>query len=145
MAPIPEPRILSSADHDDLPLQSFLVRASDKVDRPCVCMRLVRPNHPEDYHKDYLTPGNRLVYYFWRHLEGDKSEAIKRLATMGRSGMRRWHWIVKPGDPGYELLDAFKLICDHRRGQIVTPTLLYRALGLEAPERFDIAADPANL
>lgn len=143
MAPIPERKVLSSSDHDELPLLTFLVRASDKVDLPRTCMRLVKPNNPEDYHKDYLTPGDRLVYYFWWHVEDGESKAIKRLAPMGVSRVRRWHWIIKPGDPGYELLDAFKLVCDHRRGQTVTPTLLYRALGLE--ERFDIAANPANL
>lgn len=117
---------VSPAGLDELPIGTFLILSSDALDGgPVAIMRLVQPNDPSPYLWNKLTPGGRLLYYFWRHFDG---KATKRLGKA--SVAHKWRWIVEPHHPGYELLDAFKIACDHRRGQVVKPTLLYRALGL---------------
>ena len=115
------PRLL-----DMMPLTTFLIATSSRSEEatPLVAVRLVKPNDPSPYAEQKLTPDKRLLYYFWSHAEGAK-QALGQASTT-----KRWRWIVQPGDPGFEELDAFKILCDHRRGRIVDTTLLYRALGL---------------
>lgn len=130
MSQVPDEVALTLHEHDRLPLQSFLVRCHTRHDTIRRVIRLVKPNHPLDYHPDYLTPGNRLLYWFFSDTAERGPRAHKSLGTT-TSGKKLWNWIIKPGDPGYELLDAFKIICDHRQGKSVRPDLLYKALGLD--------------
>ena len=115
---------LSPADLDDLPVGTFLILSTSQG-APVVAMRLVEPNHPEHYPWALRTPGNRLLYYFWRG--APKSEAVKRLGQA--STAKRWRWIIEPHQSGYEMLEAFKIVCDARHGKEVSRKLLHDALG----------------
>jgi hypothetical protein len=117
-----EPRVL-----DRLPLGTFLISAGNPGagSLPEAAMRLVKPNAPQRYPAPKLTPEGRLLYYFWSHRTGGK-RALGMASTA-----KTWRWIVQPGEPGYEELDAFKIACDHRRDKPVSLGLLYKALGLE--------------
>ena len=99
-------------------------------------MRVVKPNLPANYSSVHLTPGKRLLYYFWRFKPTGQSEAVKRLGMI--TDTRRWDWVITPEHPGFATLDAFKIACDHRRGQSISPALLYKALGLTMPENLPI-------
>ena len=89
-----------------------------------------RPKDPGKYPAINQSPTGLLLYYFWRSLnrDGGTSEAIKKLGQAATG--HTWRWIVQPGDPGYEKLDAFKVACDHRRGHSVSDKLLRQAIGL---------------
>lgn len=112
---------------DKLPHLTFLVGADNETACPSVAMRIVLVRRDRKYGKSYLTPGGRLLYHFWsgRSTEGE-SMARRRLgmATTGHS----WAWIVKPGEPGFDLLDAFKIACDHRVDKVVPKDLLLAAI-----------------
>lgn len=118
-----EPRTL-----DVMPIGTFLVSVGKTyVDGPPeTVMRLVKPGGDTSrYPSAKLTAGGRLLYYFWNHTDG----SVKKLGMASTS--KTWRWIVQPGEEGFDTLDAFKILCDHRRGKQVPTTLLYRALGLD--------------
>lgn len=122
-----EPQVL-----DTFPVGTFFLTAyHGENQRPATAMRLVKPRFPDRYPSINLSPGKHLLYYFWRSLtrEDSQSEAVKKLgqASVGRT----WRWIVQPGDPGFEELEAFKVACDIRRHKEVSPRLLYQALRLD--------------
>lgn len=122
-----EPSVL-----DTFPVGTFFLTAyHGENQRPATAMRLVKPRYPGKYPANMLSPGNHLLYYFWRSLKRPdaSSESIKKLgqAAIGHT----WRWIVQPGDEGFEMLDAFKIACDIRRHKAVSPKLLYQALGLD--------------
>lgn len=120
-------------DLDRLPLNTFLVRAMMSTEGRVLqaVFRLVWPRDPSQYRRETLTPNKRLLYGFWTG-----GMAVKRLAD---AQAETWRHIVLPTDPGFDLIDGFKIQCDTRRsvaGRPVrtSPTLLYKALGLEPPE-----------
>lgn len=121
-----EPQVL-----DTFPVGTFFLAAyHGENQRPATAMRLVKPRFPDRYPSINLSPGKHLLYYFWRSLtrEDSQSEAVKKLGQAATG--HTWRWIVQPGDPGFEELEAFKVACDLRRGKNVSNGLLYRALGL---------------
>lgn len=116
-------------DYDRLPLLTFLVRTDMGTLGlvPNRVVRIVKPNNPRAYSKAKLTPGERLLYVCWGN-----GFAVKTLKDAQQDTYRH---IVQPGDPGYDMLDAFKIACDHKRSWTsgpapFEPDLLYRALGL---------------
>lgn len=114
---------------DVMPIGTFFVSVGKVYEdgKPETVMRLVKPGEDKTsrYPSAKLTPGGRLLYYFWNHNDG----AVKKLGMASTS--KTWRWIIQPGEDGFELLDAFKIACDHRRGKWMPPDLLHRALGLD--------------
>lgn len=115
------------SQYDLVPPGTFLIRT---VPGYSEVVRVVVPNRPEVYQPRKLTPDGRLLYSFW--CEG---MACKRLRTVEYVTFQH---VVYPGEPGYDMLEAFKVACDTRRawasGPVaMPPTLLCRALGIEEP------------
>lgn len=114
---------------DEMPLLSFLIGTDVGLGGyPCFAMRLVKPGRPDLYPRQHLTPGKRLLYYFWRHHVENGPESVKKLGMASK--VKKWRWVIRPGEPGYDRLDAFKIACDHRLHKSMMPTLLHQALGL---------------
>lgn len=123
---------LNRPDYDRVPLDTFLISSemgtAGRLLRRLTC--IVRPNHPENYNTANLTPHNRLLLVCWRG-----GMAVK---SLGDARQDRYRHIVMPGEPGHEIIAAFKVACDTRRGwngrpTAMPPDLLYRALGLTYP------------
>lgn len=116
---------IDGATLDRMPVGTILISAStpETHSLPETAMRLVKPNDVSKYPSAKLTPGGRLLYYFWNHKEG----AVKKLG-MASTG-KTWRWIIMPGDPEFDTIDGFKILCDHRCGNLVPTTLLRKALG----------------
>lgn len=120
---------------DTLPLRTFLIgaRRYQLGGGPETVMQLIKPAEGGRYSAINLSPGGNLLYYFWSAAKGAQTK-------LGQASLsKNWRWIVQPGEEGFELLDAFKIACHHRRGQMVSTVLLYRALG------FDTTSEPANI
>lgn len=123
---------------DMLPIGTFLVKVLIGTGGfPDMVGRIVKPNDPGRYRAAMRTPGNRLVYVCWA-----EGEAVKQLypvvagATQGKP--LHFRYIVQPGDEGFDLLDAFKLGCDHARAMSAGPVsfpaaLACRAVGWKGP------------
>lgn len=124
--------VLGKADIDKLPIGTFLIESevATRVD-PHKVMRVVRPNEPKNYRAGLRTPGDRLVYICWA-----SGRALKQLYSFTGTGDMRLAFIVQPGEPGYDILDAFKILCDTKRACAEKPpevksTLLIRAIQLQ--------------
>lgn len=122
---------LPQAVLDLLPVGTFLIEAEPGTDGyPRDVSRIVKPNEPLNYSPAFLTMGNRLLYMFWTG-----GNAIKRLHRMPRPPKETCcRYIIQPGDPGFHLMDAFKVLCDSRRAMSGGPvptksTLMLRAVG----------------
>ena len=111
---------------DTLPIGTFLIKLKDH--RPALVTRLVKPNDPtRGYTALQLSPDKRLLYYFWTR----KSQGTFACKKLGLASITNtWQRIVQPGEEGFDLLDAFKIACDHRRGLTMSDAMLRQALGL---------------
>lgn len=97
---------VNAPDYDRLPIDTFLIdtlmgtggRVFEEV------AVIVRPNHPERYQSEMLTPNNRLVYVCW-----SQQQATKQLR---RPRSHVWRHVVLPSDPRHAGVAAFKLGCD---------------------------------
>lgn len=119
---------------DRLPYLTYLIGADhEPPGLPTTVMRVCnarKGSKTAEKAPSYVTEGGRVLFHFWSR-KTTEGESIARRRLAQAKNNHTWRWIVKPGDPEYELLDAFKVLCDHRRDKPVPTTLLYRALGLD--------------
>ncbi len=123
-------------DHE-LPYLSFLIRNEERMDGvtlPGVVGRLVYARPDKSYPDGSVTPGGRLVYHFFSSRTSN-GYPVGRRSLLLVAGVRRYDRVIAPGDPGYELMEAFKIACDHRVDKPVSTKLLMDALDLADGKR----------
>ncbi len=119
---------------DQMPLGTFFAsKSSANSNAPRMVVRLVQAKPERKYPHSSITLERRLLHYFWGEVRGAKKQLAQAMIEAS------WHWIVQPGDPGFEELAAFKILCDLRVGSKVPVTRLYQALGI------DLSPDAASI
>jgi hypothetical protein len=114
---------------DQLPRLTYLIGSqTNQRNVPGRAVRICNAREGKTYADRYRTPGGRVLFQFWTAKTSSMVSVGRKQLNM--TGTHAWGWVVRPGEPGYELLDAFKVACDHRVGQEVSPKLLLEALGL---------------
>ena len=121
---------LTMADYDRAPDRTFLVRSAIGTGG-WVLSRLTQVVKVRDIRaRNVITPRGRVLFTCWT-----TGQATRLLDAIGP---KTFDFVIYPGEPGHDMLEAFKVACDTRRvwadrPVITSPALLYKALDLPEP------------